>query len=104
MSNRLEREKNTLQIMLKLYCKDNHHSVGGLCPECQALEVYALNRLTHCKFGESKSTCGKCAVHCYKPEMRQRIIEAMRYSGPKMLLSHPIVAIRHLLDGRKKVN
>ena len=26
----------------------------------------------------------------------------MRHSGPKMLLHHPVMAILHLLDGRKK--
>lgn len=104
MSNRLDREKATVQIMLKLYCKDHHHSVGGLCSGCQELSDYAINRLTHCQFGESKPTCGKCTVHCYKPEMRKRIKEVMRYSGPRMLLTHPIAAIRHLIDGRKKAN
>ena len=104
MPNRLEREKTTVQIMLRLYCKDHHDSVSGLCPECQGLADYAMNRLTHCKFGESKSTCGKCTVHCYKPIMRKSIIEIMKYSGPKMLFSHPIIAIRHLVDGLKKLN
>ncbi len=102
MSNRLEREKTTVQLMIKLYCKNYHHSVGSLCAECQELSDYAINRLTYCKFGESKPTCGKCTVHCYKPEMRKRIKETMRYSGPRMLLAHPIAAIRHLIDGRKR--
>ena len=104
MSNRLDREKATVQRMLKLYCKNHHHSEVGLCSECQGLSDYAITRLTHCKFGESKPTCGKCTVHCYKPEMRQRIIEVMRYSGPRMLYAHPIAALRHLMDGRKKAN
>ncbi|WP_040412237.1 MULTISPECIES: nitrous oxide-stimulated promoter family protein [unclassified Desulfosporosinus] len=104
MSNRLEREKATVQMMLRLYCKNHHHWKSGLCPECQELSDYAMTRLTHCKFGESKPTCGKCTVHCYKPEKRQRIIEVMRYSGPKMLFAHPIAAIRHLVDERKKAN
>ena len=91
-------------MMLKLYCKDHHHSAGGLCLECQKLLEYAINRLAHCKFGENKPTCGKCTVHCYKPEMRKQIKEIMRYSGPKMLFAHPIAAIRHLIDGGKKAN
>ena len=102
MSNRLEREKTTVQLMVELYCKDHHHIANVLCSECQGLSDYALNRLSHCKFGENKPTCGKCTVHCYKPEMRNRIIKIMRYSGPKMLLKHPINVIRHLLDGHKK--
>jgi len=104
MLNRLEREGATLQMMLKHYCKDHHHSARVLCIECQELSDYALTRLTSCKFGESKPTCGKCTVHCYKPVMRQRIIKMMRYSGPRMLFVHPMIAIRHLIDGLKKVN
>ncbi|HBW38845.1 nitrous oxide-stimulated promoter family protein [Desulfosporosinus sp. BICA1-9] len=102
MSNRLDREKATVELMIKLYCKGNHHPVDGLCAECRDLLNYASKRLTHCKFGELKPTCGKCTVHCYKPEMQQRIIEVMRYAGPRMLLNHPIIAIRHLIDGFKK--
>lgn len=102
MSNRLEREKTTVQMMIRLYCKNQHHTIEGLCPECQRLSDYAMARLSHCKFGDSKPTCGKCTVHCYKPEMRQRIREIMRYSGPRMLFVHPIAALRHLMDGRKR--
>ena len=35
--------------------------------------------------------------HCYKPEMRERIRQVMRYSGPRMITKHPVAAIRHLL-------
>jgi len=99
--SRLEREKVTVQKMLRLYCKNHHHEKSGLCPECQKLSEYAMSRLTRCKFGESKPICGKCPVHCYRPKERQRIIEVMRYAGPRMLFVHPIAAIRHLMDGRK---
>jgi hypothetical protein len=26
----------------------------------------------------------------------------MRYAGPRMIWSHPIMALRHLIDGRRK--
>ena len=102
MSTRIEREKQTIKTMIRLFCRAHHHSSGELCPECQELENYAMARLLHCKFGEDKPTCAKCPVHCYKPDMRQRIREVMRYAGPKMVFSHPIMAVRHLLDGRQK--
>jgi len=102
MSNRLEREKSTVQMMIELYCKAHHRPERQLCPDCQELLEYAMTRLSHCKFQESKPTCAKCTVHCYKPEMRKRIQEIMRYSGPKMIYTHPIAAIRHLFDGMKK--
>lgn len=101
MSNRLEREQSTVQLMIGLYCKDHHHSAPGLCPECQELSDYAMNRLAHCKFGERKPTCGKCTVHCYRPDRRNRIQEVMRYVGPKMVFTHPIIGLRHFIDGLK---
>jgi len=41
-------------------------------------------------------------VHCYKPERRKQIQQVMRYAGPRMLRSHPLLAIRHLLKNFKK--
>ena len=72
--------------------------VPSLCPQCQALLDYAHKRLEHCKFGEDKPSCTRCPVHCYKPAMREQIRQVMRYSGPRMLLHDPIMAIRHLWD------
>lgn len=72
--------------------------VPPLCPQCQALLDYAHKRLEHCKFGEDKPSCTRCPVHCYKPAMRQQIRQVMRYSGPRMLLHNPVLAIRHLWD------
>jgi hypothetical protein len=31
--------------------------------------------------------------------MRERVTAVMRYAGPRMLLRHPWLALRHLLDG-----
>ena len=72
--------------------------VPSLCPQCQALLDYAHKRLERCKFGEDKPSCTRCPVHCYKPAMREQIRQVMRYSGPRMLLHDPIMAIRHLWD------
>ena len=48
-----------------------------------------------------KPTCAKCPIHCYKPAMREQIRDVMRYAGPRMLKRHPVLAIRHLLNGLK---
>jgi hypothetical protein len=34
--------------------------------------------------------------------MREKIKEVMRYAGPRLIYRHPILAIRHLLDGLKR--
>ena len=99
---RMRREHKTIEAVIEIYCRDHHKSArGSLCGECQSLQAYALQRLDRCPFQETKSTCAKCSVHCYKPDMRRRVREVMVYAGPRMLVYHPILAILHLLDGRR---
>lgn len=49
---------------------------------------------------ETKTFCSNCKVHCYRPEMREKIRVVMRYSGPRMLFCHPILALRHVAESR----
>jgi hypothetical protein len=98
---RIEREKRTVTAMIHLYCQDQHHTREGLCAECSSLQDYAMRRLERCPFQEGKTTCAKCAVHCYKMEMREQIRVVMRYAGPRMLWKHPMLAVQHLRDGRR---
>lgn len=93
----IEREQKTVARMIRIYC---HHREGNreLCPDCAALLEYAMARLSNCPFGNRKTSCRKCAVHCYRPDMKARIRMVMRYSGPRMILYHPVAAIRHLIS------
>jgi hypothetical protein len=97
----MEREARTVSAMMRLYCRQQHH-VRELCPECRELLEYTAERLHKCIFKEGKTTCAKCTVHCFKPDMRQRIRVVMRYSGPRMIYHHPIMALQHLVDSRRK--
>jgi len=100
---RLSRERKTLEAMIRLRCRDVHRPErGGLCGECRDLLRYAEGRLAKCPFGEEKPTCARCPVHCYRPEMRERIREVMRYAGPRMIREHPWLALMHMLDGFRK--
>jgi len=96
--NRLERERHTIQVMIALFCHGNHHTSDALCAECQQLQVYAMQRLDRCRYQTDKPTCAKCPTHCFKPVMRERIRQVMRYAGPRMLLHHPLLTARHYLD------
>ncbi len=98
-SKRMQREARTVEVMLRLFCRDRHQAHGVLCRDCQELLAYAHRRLHLCPFQEHKTTCGKCPAHCYTTINRNKIKEVMRYAGPRMLLSHPILALAHLLDG-----
>lgn len=99
---RITREKETIKAMVTIYCKTKHKTKKGLCPECTNFLEYAKTRLDKCPFKEEKSTCGKCLVHCYQPQMREKVKKIMRFSGPRMLVHSPILALLHLIDGRKK--
>jgi hypothetical protein len=99
---RRDREKQVVALMIKLYCRKKHKTKDILCAECQTLHDYALLRIEKCPFMETKTFCSNCKVHCYKAEMREKIREVMRFSGPQMILYHPIMAIRHLIDGYKE--
>lgn len=96
-----EREKELVSQMIALYCRKNHGG-KGLCPDCAALDAYARLRSDKCPFMETKTFCSNCRVHCYKPEMREKIRLVMRFSGPRMIFHHPIVAIRHVIETKKE--
>ncbi|MBQ8228351.1 MAG: nitrous oxide-stimulated promoter family protein [Clostridia bacterium] len=97
-----EKEKRIVGEMIKLYCKKQHKVKKGLCPECQALKEYAELRSDKCPFMESKTFCSNCKVHCYKKEMREKIRQVMRFSGPRMIFHHPVMAINHLMQSKKE--
>ena len=99
---RLRREMKTVRAMIALSCEARHEGSAGLCSDCNELWDYAQARVDRCPFKDCKPTCVNCTVHCYKPTMRERIREVMRFSGPRMMWRHPVLAIMHLLDGRRE--
>jgi hypothetical protein len=95
-------DKKTLAAMVRIYCRDKHRSAAGtLCAACGDLLAYADDRLAKCPFGEEKTTCRDCPIHCYRPVERTAMKEVMRYAGPRMLWEHPLLALRHLWMERK---
>lgn len=96
-SSKIEREKRTAELMIRLYCRKKEKN-QELCDSCKALMEYAFARLDRCPFGENKTACKQCTVHCYKPQMREKMKLVMRYSGPRMLLYSPGAALRHMME------
>ena len=96
-----EQEKALVSEMIALYCRKNHMvQKGRLCEECATLASYARERSDKCPFMESKTFCSNCKVHCYRPEMREKIKAVMRFSGPRMIFHHPFAAVSHVLSTR----
>ena len=82
---RIEREKTTVRHMIELW-RLKKHEKQELREKCRELLIYATARLDRCKFGDGKTKCHKCHVHCYRPDMREKIRVVMRFSGPRMML------------------
>ncbi len=107
---RIRREQKTVEAMIALYCRGQKHAhgdrpssgSGGLCDSCHQLADYARTRLNKCPYAEDKPTCAVCPIHCYQRLQKERIREIMRYSGPRMIFRHPVLALFHLIDGRRK--
>lgn len=94
-TGRVDHEKEVIKLMIEIYCKKKHKCKSELCEECEELLNYAHFRLSNCKFGDEKTTCGKCPIHCYKKDMRVKVKEVMKFSGPRLIIYKPIELIRH---------
>ena len=106
VARRREREKRTISNMVAIYCAGHHdralrtetgYAGEAMCPDCKAIDDYCVLRTDRCRSMAVKTNCEECGNHCYAPAERERIREIMRYSGPRMMLHHPLAAIRHLM-------
>ncbi len=99
-THRINQEKRVVRFMIGYYCRRKHGRAreSGLCAECSALADYAEARLSACRFGASKTACGKCRVHCYSPRRRGQIKDVMRFTGPRMIFLMPLEYLKHRND------
>lgn len=96
MGKVIEREKRTIDLMIRLYCR---HKLKQKSPDAAhlALIAYCQCRLDHCRWLDGKPPCRYCTSHCYGREQQEEVRRIMRWMGPRMLLYAPMEVIRHLL-------
>lgn len=101
-----QKEQYIVEEMIRLYCRKNHSDewkkTDQMCRTCRELSDYAKLRSQKCPFMKEKTFCVNCKVHCYKPEKREQIRQVMRFSGPRMMLYHPVLAIWHLIYSKRE--
>ena len=73
---------------------ESHGVSASLCDECSELLGYASHRREVCPL-DPKPTCKNCHIHCYQPEMREKIRKVMRYSGIHLIKRGRIDLILH---------
>ena len=103
INKKRQKEQYVVSQMIELYCHKNHKpSDKTVCQECRELMDYAVARSQHCPFMEKKTFCANCTVHCYKPDMREKIKKVMRFSGPRILFYHPVMATWHVITSKQE--
>ncbi|MCX6280577.1 MAG: nitrous oxide-stimulated promoter family protein [Bacteroidetes bacterium] len=96
-------EKKTISAMIRVYCRSVHGS-RIVCRQCRDLEDYAHKRVDHCIYGQDKPACKQCPVHCYSPLKREEIKTVMREAGPRMMLRHPVLSLKHFIREWKRMS
>lgn len=86
-----QRETEVVSLMIRLYCR-KHTDID----EKEMID-YASQRIARCPRMAEKTFCSQCPIHCYQKEKQEQIKKIMRYSGPRMIFYHPILAIKHVL-------
>ncbi|MEI7596719.1 MAG: nitrous oxide-stimulated promoter family protein [Bacteroidota bacterium] len=94
MRSQIQHEKETISLMIGLYCRKKHQT-NVLCLDCKELLNYTFFKIENCIFGEEKPTCKSCSVHCYQKIQREKVREIMRFAGPRMIWFYPIRALMH---------
>lgn len=95
---KIEKEKKIIKLMIEIYSKGHDKKILEQNNEMLELLNYAWQRLDKCPFKDEKKFCSKCSIHCYQPEMRKKVKEVMKYSGPRLVFKHPILLIKHVFQ------
>lgn len=104
IKNYVPKEKETVRKMFGLYCQKNHDTPAGkkLCPKCTALLATVMLKMNRCPYGITKPICEKCKIPCFGKKQTKDFLDIMQGSRTKMLLRHPIMAMRHRLNGMRR--
>lgn len=108
---RRQSEIKTYLAMAALYCRKKHQGPRTnwtdengqvlrffpgrpcpLCPDCLARAKRAVKRTNVCRHMAYKTFCHACPRPCHGHEAES--IAMMRFSGPRLLLYHPILGIQ----------
>ena len=90
---KIYKEMEVVDLMIDIYYKKQIRLDEGKNVEKKDLMNYCHYRLSKCPFKDNKPFCSNCKIHCYDKIHQELIRKVMRYSGPRMMIYHPIIAI-----------
>lgn len=96
--NNVPKERENIRKTFGLYCNSNHGTTDNkLCPKCTALLTTVMLKIQRCPYGISKPICDACETPCFGEVPTKEFRNIMKSGQKKMLLSHPLMAVRHKL-------
>ena len=96
--NNVPKEKENIRKTFGIYCNANHGTTDNkLCPKCTALLTTAMLKIQRCPYGIAKPICDACETPCFGEVPTKEFRSIMKSGQKKMLLSHPLMAVRHKL-------
>ena len=100
LKNNVPKEKENIRKTFGVYCHNNHGTEGDkLCPKCTALLTTIFTKIGRCPYGITKPICDKCETPCFGENATREFKNIMSSSQRKMLMSHPMMTIKHKLQG-----
>ena len=97
IKNNVPKEKENIKTTFAVYCHKNHNTSGeALCPKCTALLATIMIKMSRCPYGITKPICDRCDRPCFGAKQTKEFLE-MNSSQKHMLLSHPIMTVKHKL-------
>ncbi len=100
IKNNVPKEKENIRKTFGVYCHGNHNTEGDkLCPKCTALLTTVFTKIARCPYGITKPICEKCETPCFGEKATNEFRSIMSSAQRKMLLSHPMMTIKHKLQG-----
>ncbi len=96
LKNNVPKEKENIRKTFGVYCNANHGTTDNkLCPKCTALLTTVMLKIQRCPYGISKPICDACETPCFGENPTKEFRAIMKSGQKKMLLSHPLMAVKH---------
>ena len=91
LKNNVPKEKENIRKTFGKYCNANHATTDGkLCAKCTAVLATVMIKISRCPYG---------ITPCFGERFTNDFLEIMKGGQKKMLLSHPIMTVKHKLAG-----
>ena len=100
LKNNIPNEKENIRKTFGKYCNANHGTTDNkLCAKCTAVLSTVMIKISRCPYGIGKPICEQCETPCFGERFTNEFNTIMKGGQKKMLLSHPIMTVKHKIAG-----